>query len=321
MWIISALLVALAAILVILFLITLRLKTRSEALVPPAGQLVHLPSGTLHIVEMGNPSAPAVLLVHGLGRNLLNLIYGLGPILASSCRVLAVDRSGSGYSPPMQSDDFLTSQTRQLSELLDSSDVSEVVVVGHSLGAAVALSLAELRPDKVRGVALITPIVAKQDVPPVFQNLIVKSAVVRRLVAWTLAIPLSTLRGEQILQRFFKPEIVPSDYGTKGGGYLGLRPGAFIETSEELVQLIDKGDVPKWSLASTMPVAALFASDDAVLDPRIQSEGLSNIFPTATMKHVIGAGHMLPVTRPEVCAAFVNEVLLKTERGRAYHRG
>lgn len=118
-------------------------------------------------------------------------------------------------------------------------------MVGHSVGTAVALWLAALCPDKVTGVALITPIVAKQHVPPVFQSLIIKSSVLRLLMAWTLAMPMSALRGTKIVQQFFQPEIVPSDYGTKGGGYLGLRPGALIETSQELVQLIDKGEVPK----------------------------------------------------------------------------
>ena len=260
------------------------------------------------MVELGAPSAPPLLLVHGLGGNLRNLTSRLAPLLAKDYRVLAVDRPGSGYSPRVPNTDFLTLQTALLSELLDSRGIAEVVVVGHSLGGAVTLSLAELRPDVVRGVLLITPVIVRQDVPGVFRSLVIQGAAVRAILGWTLAIPISALRRATFVAEFFRPEPVTADFGTSGGGYLALRPDAFIETSDELVQLLDAEATPAWSLDRAIPVSALFGAEDAVLDPKIQSEGLRRLVPWATIEVLPGAGHMAPVTRAEVCAAAVNAV-------------
>ncbi|MEO6012488.1 MAG: hypothetical protein ABIQ30_02745 [Devosia sp.] len=89
-----------------------------------------------------------------------------------------------------------------------------------------------------------------------FQSLVINNALLRRLIAWTIAIPISALRADKVVQEFFVPEAVPNDFGTRGGGFLGLRPGVFIATSEELVHLISDPDVSNWSLPPGMPVIA-----------------------------------------------------------------
>lgn len=297
---------------------TVLMSKRVERLVPLAGRLIELPSGPLHVVEMGVPTAPPVLLIHGLGGQLRNLTYGLAPLLASDFHILAVDRPGSGYSPRRPARDFLAAQAKQLAELIEVRELQQTFVVGHSLGGAVALELAHLHPDLVTGLALLSPAVTTQAVPDVFQALMIKNSLLRMVVAWTLAVPLTFLRRERVAIQLFRPEPVPGDFGTKAGALLGLRPGAFLEASEELVSLMSRADHDfHRRLAPTMVVGALFATDDAVIDPHIQSQGLAKSAPQSTIEYLAGAGHLLPITRSGECAAFVGSVYRRSKEPRS----
>jgi pimeloyl-ACP methyl ester carboxylesterase len=95
-------------------------------------------------------SGPGVTLVHGYGGAASNWTL-VAPLLAERFRVVVPDLPGHGGSsalpgPPLQIDPYAD----RLAEVLD----EPTVVVGHSLGAVVALRLAVRRPDLVRGLVL-----------------------------------------------------------------------------------------------------------------------------------------------------------------------
>ena len=52
------------------------------------------------------------------------------------------------------------------------------------------------------------------------------------------------------------------------------------------------------------PVHVLYGRGDRVLDYRLQGEGFAARVPAARLELVDG-GHMLPLTQPERCAAFI----------------
>jgi pimeloyl-ACP methyl ester carboxylesterase len=257
---------------------------------------------------MGDPAAPPVLLIHGLGGQLRHLTYRLAPLLASDFYVVVVDRAGSGYSPRRPHPRVLDAQAAQLAELIDARNLQSTLVVGHSLGAAVAIELAQLRPDQVGALALITPALVTQKVPKGFRPLMIKGSLLRGLVAWTVAVPVSAMRSAIILGQIFRPDAAPDDFGTAGGGLLYLRPGAFIESSDELVSLISRSDEEPWRLAPSLTIGSIFAMDDAVIDPTIQSQALTRNAPHGRIEYLGGTGHMLPITHPEDCAALVRSV-------------
>src|SRR5258708_36559781 len=78
-----------------LALFTALTARRAEALAPPTGRFIEVDGARLHYRDRG--TGPAVVLVHGLGGNLRNF-NGLVDKLAATCRVVAVDRPGSGDS-------------------------------------------------------------------------------------------------------------------------------------------------------------------------------------------------------------------------------
>jgi pimeloyl-ACP methyl ester carboxylesterase len=299
---VAALFVALAC------LFTVYMKRKVEALLPPKGRFVDVPGARLHVREFGgDPGAPAILLVHGLAGQLDHFTYGVTARLAGRHRVVAVDRPGAGFStraPGTPAD--LRTQAAILAALIDTLALDAPLVVGHSLGGALALALALDHPRHVGALALVAPLTHMQDdVPPVFDGLTILSPLWRHIVAWTLATPVSIKNGRAALDAVFGPEPVPHDFPTRGGALLGLRPGAFLSASDDLRSLPDCLPAQQTRYGELdVPVAILYGKDDHILDPQAHGQALADKVRGARLQLIAG-GHMLPVTNPEATAAFI----------------
>ena len=110
----------------------------------------------LHVRRVVDPPAPPVLLLHGLGVGGL-VFQAFARRLLPHLAAVAPDLRGHGQSdaPPTgyQSADYALDMV----ELIQAGLVPPVPVVGHSLGALVALELADLRPDLVTWLVLLDP--------------------------------------------------------------------------------------------------------------------------------------------------------------------
>ncbi|MEA1083327.1 alpha/beta hydrolase [Sphingomonas sp. CD22] len=284
-----------------------RVARAAERLVPQDGRHLQVEGARLHYVDRGN--GPAIVMVHGLGGQLRNFSYGMLAPLAADHRVILVDRPGSGYS---QADDDgepgIAAQAAILGRFIDLLGIERPLVVGHSLGGALALSLAIQRPELVRGLALIAPLTQPQDdVPEAFKGLAAIPAGVRRLFAQTIATPLSRLTAERTLAAVFAPEPPPADFVTRGGGALSQRPANIAAAAADLAAAAQEIEgIAAHYPALTVPTAILFGRDDAILDPVRHGERTAAVIPGARIEIVPG-GHMIPITAPEATARFVRE--------------
>jgi pimeloyl-ACP methyl ester carboxylesterase len=312
----------LAVCIAILVLFTWWTARKVESVLPAKGRFIDVPGARLHIREFGEASAerPPILLIHGLAGQLSHYTYGVAGRLAARHRVIVVDRPGSGYStraPDAAAD--LSTQAAALAALVRTLGLGPTFVVGHSLGGAVALTMALEHPRQVAGLALLAPLThIRDDVPPVFKGLTIASPRVRRLVAWTLAIPASIRNSAATLEVVFGPEAVPKDFATKGGGLLSLRPGAFLSASSDLQALPERlPQVQARYGELRMPVSVLYGKDDRILDWKDNGQALVDKVPGARLALVEG-GHMLPVTQVEATAGFIEEAIegLSTHRAK-----
>ncbi|KRB67823.1 alpha/beta hydrolase [Noviherbaspirillum sp. Root189] len=312
----------LMAVLVLLMLIvmvlaglaifTVSTTRKIEAAFPPAGHFVDVPGARLHVSETGNGKGPTLLLIHGLGGQMANFTYGVVERLSAQYRVVTVDRPGSGYSvrdSATRAD--LSTQARAIAALIDKMQMGPTVVAGHSLGGALALTLALEHPKNVAGLALIAPLTHMPEggeVPAAFKGLTIASPLLRKIVAWTLALPVSIRGRDQILAQVFGPDAVPHDFATRGGGLLGLRPSHFLAASADLQAL--PAAMP--SLMSRyaelrVPVGILYGREDRILDWKINGQAMVDKLP-GTRLTLVSGGHMLPVTDAAQTARFIQDV-------------
>jgi pimeloyl-ACP methyl ester carboxylesterase len=298
---------ALVVINVGLVLFTWRTVRRVEAAVPPVGRFIDLPGARLHVVERGQ--GPALLLVHGLAGQLRHFTYDIVDRLAAHYRVVALDRPGSGYSTRTpDASATLGAQADILAALIDHLQLDRPVVVGHSMGGAVALALAQRHPERVAALALIAPLTHPvQEVHSAFNGLKIAKPWVRSAVAWTLAVPFSIVRRNEVLRVLFDPEAAPIDFGIRGGGLLTLRPSHFVAACADLAAIpTDLAGMVERYGAMLLPVSVLYGRGDRILNPLEQGEALACKLPGAELTLVDG-GHMLPITAPERTARFIRE--------------
>ena len=310
-------LVVVAFVAAALFIFTARTARRVDAALPPLGRFVEVGGSRIHYLDKG--TGPTLLLIHGLGANMRVFTHSLLERLAGEFRVVLMERPGSGESTRGPGAEArLGAQAKVVSEFIKVLGLERPVLVGHSLGGAVALTVALEHPEQVRGLALVAPLAGvQQTVPHIFRSLIIGSRALRKLAAWTVATPGSMLRRAQLLDTLFGPDAVPDDYATAGGGLLGLRPKSFCAASEDLVAL--EGELPALVgryAGLRLPVGILYGTGDRVLDHRLHGVEVASKIGGAELELIEG-GHMLPLTAPDVVAGFIRKVAERSLREAA----
>jgi pimeloyl-ACP methyl ester carboxylesterase len=291
-----------------LVLYTAYLAHKVEVGLPPNGTFVDLPSARLHVLERGQ--GQSLLLIHGIAGNLRHYSYGVVDQLATNYRVIAVDRPGCGYSTRAPGAAVsLQAQADTMVELLDKLKIDRAVIVGHSLGGAVALALAQRHPQRVAALALVAPLTHLPDeVSPAFKALAIKQAWLRKLIAWTFAAPGTIARSAEVLSVAFGPEAVPRDFATRGGGLLSLRPSHFVAASTDLYAIPGSMQTIESAYAGMrVPVHVLYGRGDRILSHSANGEAFVDRLP-GTQLTLVDGGHMLPITQVQTTADFIRKV-------------
>jgi len=113
----------------------------------------------------GATEAP-LLLVHGAGGTHVHWPGALRRLPGR--RVIAVDLPGHGASPP-PGERAVPAYARRLVDLLDALGIARAVVGGHSMGGAIALTLALEAPGRVAGLLLVGTGARLRVVPAIVQ--------------------------------------------------------------------------------------------------------------------------------------------------------
>lgn len=287
---------------------TRRIAAEAERLVPPGGHFVDVDGARVHYVEQGE--GPVILMIHGLGGQLHHMRRPLMEEFGPGYRLISVDRPGSGYSTRPSGRADLASQARFVARFMETLGIERALLVGHSLGGAIALRVALDYPGKVVGLALLAPLTGELgEVPPQFRPLMIRSPFLRRLVAGTLAVPASVRNAEATLDFVFGPQKPPQDFAVAGGAMVGLRPSHFIATSEDMVALHDdRSDRTARYGEIRVPVGILHGDADRVLNIDAHGRAMVGRIPGLELEILEGVGHMVQYADTPRAVAFIRRI-------------
>lgn len=115
---------------------------------------VDVPGGALHVgVWEPTDAAASVLLIHGITAS-HRAWQHVAPAL-SDVRLIAPDLRGRGRSHAVAGPAGLAAHAKDLVAVLDAAGVARATVIGHSMGAFVAVVLAQHYPDRVERLVLV----------------------------------------------------------------------------------------------------------------------------------------------------------------------
>ena len=130
--------------------------SEDDGAAPPSPRDIDVAGTKLRYLELGSGDATPVLLLHGFGSDLNSWLF-TQPALAEGRRVVALDLPGHGGSSRDVGAGDIDTFTNAVEGFVTAVALGPVHMVGHSMGGAIAASLARRRPDLVASLTLIAP--------------------------------------------------------------------------------------------------------------------------------------------------------------------
>ena len=257
----------------------------------------------------------AVLLLHGIGDRSETWADVL-PDLARDHLVIAPDLLGHGASDKPRGDYSVGGFANGVRDLLSVLDIDRVTVVGHSLGAGVAMQFAYQYPDRCERLVLVGSGGVSRAVHPVLRALTLPGTAVA-LTALRLPTVDRQLRiAVDLLRRFDTPT------GLDAKDLLRIVEGlpdataraAFVRTLRSVVdprgQIVTMLD--RCYLAAGMPTMLVWGSRDAVV-PLRHAHRAHAAMPGSRLEVFAGAGHFPFRTDPQRFVAVLRDFLATTQ--------
>jgi len=277
-----------------LLLLTFGFTVAHERRHPRLGRMVEVAGEAVHVVERGRGDGPALLLIHGASGTAREPLEALGDALEGRYRLLSVDRPGHGLSTRR---DSRLSDPRAQADLVAAAlremGVGRTIVLGHSLGAAVAASLGARHPDLIAGLVFVAP--ATHPWPGRLGGYHRLGAHPRfgPLVAGLVAVPLGLAVVPGAVRSIFAPNPVPERYRERIAAASVLRPRAFLANSRDVAGL-KRNLIAASALYHRIRAPAEIVTGDAdrIVSPAIHALGLVRDLGGAPLTLLAGHGHM-----------------------------
>jgi pimeloyl-ACP methyl ester carboxylesterase len=228
---------------------------------------------------------PALILIHGAGGSHLHWPAALRRMPGAT--VYAVDLPGHGRSEG-PGREHIEDYVADIVRFMDAVGVSRGVLVGHSMGGAIAQMTALMAPERVAGLVLVGTGARLRVAPALLDGILQDARGALALItewAWgPEADPAMVARGRQMMARV-NPRVVWGDFAA-----------------------CDRFDIRERVGEITAPALVITGSEDRMTPPKF-GQWLAERIPGARFVLVEGAGHMVMLEKPDQVASAVREWL------------
>jgi len=271
-----------------------RRSARAERAHRPLGRFINVDGVRLHYLDEGD--GPPLVLLHGLGSMVEDFVLsGLVREASKRYRVIAFDRPGYGHSErPRRLRFGAAAQAELVRNALQRLDVHRPIVLGHSWGTLVAVSLALDYPEVPRSLVLASglyfpslrldaPLMAPPAIP---------------LIGDLLSRTLSPLAGRAMwpgfLRLIFGPAPVPPAFAAAFPTWLALRPGQLRAVAEDALATLGATlRAARRYRELTLPVVMVAGERDRYVSARAHTARLHRLLPSSRLLLSPHSGHMV----------------------------
>lgn len=258
-----------------------------------------------HAVRVtGNPSGRPIVFVHGFGCD-QTLWRFVAPAFEDEHRVVTFDYIGAGrsdraaYDPERYS--TLNGYARDVLAICGALDLQDVVLVGHSVSATVAMLASIEEPDRFGELVLVTPSPRYLDDPPAYRGGFARSDVDALLGMMDVnATGWAAYLAPVVMGNPDRPELASDLEGT----FCSIDPVMARQFAEVTFRADNREDLAKVSVPSLI----LQVEDDVVAPVAVGRYMAANLR-DSTLRIIEGTGHCPHVSHPRETIAMIRDSL------------
>src|SRR4051812_36904884 len=288
-----------AAALGVAALYTAKMTRDAERKHPPIGRFLDVDGVRLHYLERGQ--GESLVLVHGNGTLIQDFtVNGLVDRLSERFRVIVFDRPGYGYSARPRGLWTPRAHATLFEHALHQLGVEHAIVLGHSWGTMVAVSLALQAPDLVRSLVLLSDYYFPTARMDVAMNAPLALPVIGDALRHTVMPPLARLMLPAGIRAMFAPAPVPEPFDRLFPKDLMVRPIQLRASMEDAAMMTPAVmELEQHYRELKLPVVILTGGDDQIADVGRQSRRLHEEIPQSEFVSLPGLGHMVHHLAPD----------------------
>lgn len=251
-------------------------------------------SVSLAVTEWPGPAkGPAIVCVHGLTAN-HTCWASVADLLSPAHRLIAYDLRGRGESDKPEKGYSLALHNEDLEGLLDHFGLKKAVLVGHSLGAHIALRFAATHPERVSKLVLVDGGIdvraeVLDSLRPAINRLGVEFPSLDMFMGFVRALPMFEGRWNDYLERYFRYDVEALPAGT-------VRSKAARHAIEEEIANLERERLWVWHHRVKAPTL-IFRAPDGLLTPtdclmtQEEAEAMAHAIPRSKLVVVPGTNH------------------------------
>ena len=264
----------------------------AEKNVPAVGTILNLNGLQMHGYVEGDGSQDIVF-IHGAFINLRDWVFATRSLSKLDSRLIYIDRPGFGYSERNENKWDAERQADLARLYVKNIHGKNLILVGHSWGAMVAMAWAAKFPEEVKGVVSI----AGLNMPFSGVSKLANDTGLLRL-AYELYFTSVAKRAnsgsiEKFAGRMFQPQDIPSGYLDYVGSDLSRRRSTIKANRGDLLitsQALDQNYTSYGRIE--MPVEIIHGNEDFLLPFKSQAVAFNKAIPNSRLHILPNVGHM-----------------------------